>query len=684
MTLYSYQTTQNAFREAVERESSYLAADIGARMDSIRRDLHSRMERLGDLPFQSFMAAQSAGQQPESPPQTQHLFEQLFAKMGDSAAFIDQLEFTPTPPPSLGSAATTDKQAPSKPGTPRGPHRGPGPRGFARQLVIHMATDNAGISASDTSPASNEQASSQNIHIRIPVPPSPPDVRQPPSPSTGSSPDRAATDQLARIFQERAQRRSETAKILAEWQKRIAEGAKKAMPSAQTDKGAPLSSNLDYTVQKDGELIGKLRAQISTMDLLRSVLSRTRRQQGEIPFAIDSTGFIYAANPADVPQLAELKLPPASRGNAPTAPSPTDSNWIVVTRKDPESGLTFGIARPIGESLNGMRRAAAQNFGLGLGMVALALVGILPLSHRMTRNLRVLAQGVENLAQGNLEARVSLRSRDEIGQLARTFNHMAEELRRHQQHLVEQERLKQELAMSRRIQEELLPRTPLNPGFVEVKGVSIPAREVGGDFFNYFLLPSGDVALLVGDVSGKGLPAALLMANLQATLQARLPVENDLARLAAQLDREIGAATPEEVYLTLFMGILDGNQGSLRYVNAGHNTQFAIHAAGSVERMDSTGRPLGLMPGGSYQEHCLLLKKGDSLFLYTDGLVETTNPTGEEFGLDRLEALLVEERSSELNRVLIRVEETVRMHRGNGEVVDDATMVSLKVLAKYT
>jgi sigma-B regulation protein RsbU (phosphoserine phosphatase) len=331
-----------------------------------------------------------------------------------------------------------------------------------------------------------------------------------------------------------------------------------------------------------------------------------------------------------------------------------------------------------------MRRAAAQNFGLGLGMVALALVGILPLSHRMTRNLRVLAQGVENLAQGNLEARVSLRSRDEIGQLARTFNHMAEELRRHQQHLVEQERLKQELAMSRRIQEELLPRTPLNPGFVEVKGVSIPAREVGGDFFNYFLLPSGDVALLVGDVSGKGLPAALLMANLQATLQARLPVENDLARLAAQLDREIGAATPEEVYLTLFMGILDGNQGSLRYVNAGHNTQFAIHAAGSVERMDSTGRPLGLMPGGSYQEHCLLLKKGDSLFLYTDGLVETTNPTGEEFGLDRLEALLVEERSSELNRVLIRVEETVRMHRGNGEVVDDATMVSLKVLAKYT
>jgi sigma-B regulation protein RsbU (phosphoserine phosphatase) len=256
---------------------------------------------------------------------------------------------------------------------------------------------------------------------------------------------------------------------------------------------------------------------------------------------------------------------------------------------------------------------------------------------------------------------------------------MAHELSENQKRLVEQERIRRELELCRRIQEELLPQRPLSSGSVEVKGVSIPAREVGGDFFNYFPVSGGKVALLVGDVSGKGVGAALLMANLQATLQARIPLEQDLASLAERLDNEVAENTPAEVYLTLFMCILDTEHNVLHYVNAGHQTQYVLRTDGSVVRMDSSGRPLGLLPGGEYAQGSVALSGGDTLFLFTDGLVETEDPSGVEFGVERLEALLVEERSKGLDSVLVRVEEETQKHRGSAEAFDDATMVVLKL-----
>ena len=165
----------------------------------------------------------------------------------------------------------------------------------------------------------------------------------------------------------------------------------------------------------------------------------------------------------------------------------------------------------------------------------------------------------------------------EFGRLAETFNRMARDLRRNQEQLVEQERLRKELEIGRRIQEELLPRGPLRSRrSPRSGGVSIPAREVGGDFFNYFPLRSDEVAILVGDVSGKGVRAALLMANLQATIRARLALERDLARLVDALDHEMGSDEPLAPYYTLFLAILEGRTGRLRYVNAGHNTQFVL------------------------------------------------------------------------------------------------------------
>ena len=142
-------------------------------------------------------------------------------------------------------------------------------------------------------------------------------------------------------------------------------------------------------------------------------------------------------------------------------------------------------------------------------------------------------------------------------------------------------------------------------GLTEIKGVSVPAREVGGDFFNYFMLRDGRIALLVGDVSGKGVGAALLMANLQAALRTRLALGQDLASLAQELDVDIDRTTPGPVYATLFVGILDPATHRLRCVNAGHNPQYVLRTDGRLERMESTGRPIGILSGGGYTEQAL-------------------------------------------------------------------------------
>jgi serine phosphatase RsbU (regulator of sigma subunit) len=431
-------------------------------------------------------------------------------------------------------------------------------------------------------------------------------------------------------------------------------------------------------VRNGNELLGNVSTEISSQRLLFHVLMRTQARQGEIPFAIDSKGKIYATNPNDAKTIQSLSPhPPLEKDDEPQQVS-TTKNWILVTRKDSQSGLSFGIARPIGDRLGDLRLTAVRNMGYGLGIVAIALVGIIPLSGRMTLNLSVLTSEAEKLARGNLAARVRVTSKDEFGKLADTFNRMAQDLSENQKHLIEQERMRKELEMCRKIQEELLPRQPLRFGSVEVKGVSIPAREVGGDFFNYFKLSSSNMALLIGDVSGKGLPAAMLMANLQATIQARLPLELDLVKLAEQLDREI-AANNAEAYLTLFIAVLDSQSLKLRYVNAGHNPQFLLHSDGSLEQLWSTGRPIGLLAGGGYQEEKISLKNADSLFFYTDGLVETTNEVGEEFGMERLQALLVEERTRGFDKMLADVERAVSQYRGNVEAADDATMMLLKI-----
>ena len=395
--------------------------------------------------------------------------------------------------------------------------------------------------------------------------------------------------------------------------------------------------------------------QAQARETLQGVLTRAQVEQGEIPFGLDADGQPIARHATDQSVLNVL------------------SDAGLKVPGEPGSSI-----QAIGDEMRDIRQSAARNLGYGLVMAVAALLTIRPLSRRLTRNLARVTEGAERLAKGDLTVRVPVRSKDELGELAASFNRMAEDLALHQLELVRRESLRRELELCQRIQSELLPRSSLRTLTAEVHGWSVAARAVGGDFFNYFRLPGGALVLLVGDVSGKGVPAALLMANLQATLRARLTSARDLARVADELDHEIAASTNTGHYLTLFAGVVDPAGRELSYLNAGHAEPVLVRAHGEMQRLHSTGRPLALLPGGGYEVGRVELGVGDALCAFTDGLSEAEDPRGEELGEERLAELLMASRERPVDGMLTHVQDHVRAFRGRAEPRDDATLVVLK------
>jgi serine phosphatase RsbU (regulator of sigma subunit) len=627
VTLLSYRASVSAFERAAQREAEDRAADVSRRMDILTADVGRRMDRLftaGDRP--------AAGE----------VRDRVAPALGETAALVDWVEFHPAEAPQASGAAL-----PSPPAPPRAP------------------------------------AATAGVEEVPPVPPTPP------------APSVIVMDIPKIVAEARRDVRKEMAGADPALQRLIEGSLAVAMSGAELGLKAAGEAiteqqwadkvrmdaegrKLEIAVRKDGKYLGRANATLNMDRTMHAVLAFAQRDQGEIPFAVDKSGKLYTPKSADRAQLEALDVKTLAQSASEGDPQRT-GDWIVVAKRD-SAGSLFGIARPIADSLREIRRTSVRNLGLGLGVIALAVIGIVPISHRMTQHISALSAGVRQLASGDFRTRVAVRSSDEFGSLAASFNQMAADLEKHQALVMEQERLRGELELSRQIQNEMLPHAPLRSAIAEIAGVSVPAREVGGDFFNYFDVADGRLALLVGDVSGKGVSAALLMANAQATLRARLPLENDLAALADAFDRELDRNTPRHVFLTLFMGIMEKDGRVLRYVNAGHNPQFLIRARGGITPLSSTGLPIALYAGHGYAEEQVALEPGDLLFFYTDGLVEAENEEGDLFGADRLQHLLAEAQARDIDSLLIHVEEHVRAFRGRVEPLDDATMMALRVI----
>jgi serine phosphatase RsbU (regulator of sigma subunit) len=207
----------------------------------------------------------------------------------------------------------------------------------------------------------------------------------------------------------------------------------------------------------------------------------------------------------------------------------------------------------------------------------------------------------------------------------------------------ERERVEQELQVGRRIQQAALPKeVPELEGW-QISPFYQPAREVGGDFYDFFELKDGRVGLVVGDATGKGVPAALVVTATYSMLRAVAQTLGSFSpgELLAQVNETLLARIPPNMFVTCFYAILEPESGSLSYANAGHDLPY-LHRNGTAEELRARGMPLGLMPGMSYEEKEITLEAGEAALFYSDGLVEAHDPKGEMFGFPRLQALIAE------------------------------------------
>lgn len=255
-----------------------------------------------------------------------------------------------------------------------------------------------------------------------------------------------------------------------------------------------------------------------------------------------------------------------------------------------------------------------------------------------------------------------------------TYDTMRRQLETSARLLREKEAMERELAIAREVQHELLPRTTPRITGLELAGVCLPAVGVGGDAYDFVPLAEDRVALVVADVAGKGIPAALLMAGLQASVRGLAPYVEPPGRIAALLNDRMQRPGVSARYATLFFGLLDGRQRTLRYTNCGHVPPLHLGRDG-VRKLEAGGRPLGLFEGGCWEDGICRLEEGDIVALFTDGIVETTDSRGLEFGETRLAEVLAAHSGRPLQDLVHAVLEARETWSGHARPHDDVTLV---------
>jgi len=270
-----------------------------------------------------------------------------------------------------------------------------------------------------------------------------------------------------------------------------------------------------------------------------------------------------------------------------------------------------------------------------------------------------------------------------VSQVA-TAIHMRQEIRAREQRLKQEaharERIEQELHVARRIQQASLPESvPALEGW-EISPRYQPAREVGGDFFDFLELEDDHLGMVVGDATGKGVPAALVMSTTCGMLRAVAQSSESPGEVLQRVNEALTFRIPANMFVTCFYGVLDPESGRFAYANAGHDLPYVRHG-GAADELRARGMPLGLMPGMGYEEKEIILEAGDRALFYSDGLVEAHNPKGEMFGFPRLQAL-VAEYAEEEPLVDFLIEELYSFTGGRWEQEDDITLVTLQRATK--
>jgi phosphoserine phosphatase RsbU/P len=319
-----------------------------------------------------------------------------------------------------------------------------------------------------------------------------------------------------------------------------------------------------------------------------------------------------------------------------------------------------------------------------LVMYAVALLVGLLLARSITRSVHALHLGTERLRQGRFDQPIPVRTRDQLGDLADSFNLMSRDIQQLMRESAEKERLEEELRIARRIQMSLLPQGTVSVPLVSIAATCIPATEVGGDYYDLMPLPGDRLAVMVADVSGKGTSAALYMAELKGLMLSLSRVHDSPAALLTEANRILAADMDARSFITMSYAVLEPRARRMRYARAGHSP--LIHRAagtGATRLLAPPGLGLGLDPGAQFErvleEMEVPLASGDVFVFFTDGISEAMNVSGELFGEDRLREVLQQDGHPTSAELRERVLADVRRFVGEAPQHDDMTLVVLSI-----
>lgn len=331
-----------------------------------------------------------------------------------------------------------------------------------------------------------------------------------------------------------------------------------------------------------------------------------------------------------------------------------------------------------------------MKMGFTGGLVLLAFVGGLGvwMAGTMAGPIMHLRTGVEQVGEGDFQVRVLEEGSVEVRELARTFNQLGSRLTEYMRNLQEatasKQRIESELSIAAEIQRSLIPRTfppfPEHDEF-EIHALMEPAREVGGDFYDFFFLDDSRLFFTVCDVSGKGVPAAIFMAVTRSLLGAAARGGRDPHSVLARINDEICASNDTYMFATVFCGILDIGTGNVVYANAGHNPPLLIRGADRVESLGSPSGPvLGLFCNESFRSENLVLGPGETLFVFTDGVTEAAGPDDTFYSKERLVKSVARRADAGPERMIIAVHEDITKFAGGAPQWDDITMLAVRYL----
>ena len=350
------------------------------------------------------------------------------------------------------------------------------------------------------------------------------------------------------------------------------------------------------------------------------------------------------------------------------------TGWSFVTAV-PESVMTSSVRKQLTSGITGI-----------FILVLLVIFSILLIGTHITRPIRRLAHAVSQLGQGNLNTRVeNIHTHDEIGHLANGFNCMVDDLNHHINVLTKEKAARQsvehELDMAREIQNSLLPQSfPPFPerGEFELHAVNKAAKYVAGDFFDFFFTDHDKLIIVIADVSGKGIPAALVMAVSRTIIRNLANTGKSPAEILLEANRLLIESQAQPVFVTVFIGCYHTDNGKLIYANAGHQPAYRLDKDGNINAFGkATGTIIGMLEDVNFENSEIVFEEGESLILYTDGLTEARSPGGEYYSEKSFQHLFSDKASASPEELCdLAINEVTKFQEGN--LSDDMTLLILK------